>query len=69
METGAVFSTNGRVLAFDGFYRVAGVPSPENGEYTPSLEVGDELAPFAFSPEQRFSGSAIPVLQRRIRGW
>ena len=55
VETGAVFSTNGRVLAFDGFYRVAGVPVSENEQTLPPLEVGDELAPFAFSPEQRFS--------------
>ncbi len=53
-DTGAVFMANGRVLAFDGFYRVTGVPVSDE-QTLPILKEGDELAPFAFQPEQRFS--------------
>jgi DNA topoisomerase-1 len=55
IESSAVFSTNGRVLAFDGFYRVSGVPVSEDEQTLPPLKEGDELAPFAFNPEQRFT--------------
>ncbi|MBM44401.1 MAG: DNA topoisomerase 1 [Phycisphaerae bacterium] len=53
-DTGAVFKANGRVLAFDGFYRASGIPASDE-QTLPSLEEGDELAPFALDPEQRFS--------------
>lgn len=54
-STGAVFKTGGRVLAFDGFYRVAGVPAASDEQILPKLEEQDELAPFAIDPEQLFT--------------
>ncbi len=54
-STGAVFRTGGRVLTFDGFYRVAGVPAASDEQILPKLEEQDELAPFAIDPEQLFT--------------
>ncbi|MCH8260452.1 MAG: type I DNA topoisomerase [Planctomycetes bacterium] len=54
-STGAIFKTGGRVLAFDGFYRVAGVPTASDEQILPKLEEQDELAPFAIDPEQLFT--------------
>ena len=54
-STGAIFKTGGRVLAFDGFYRVAGVPAASDEQILPKLEEQDELAPFAIDPEQLFT--------------
>jgi DNA topoisomerase-1 len=54
-DTGAVFKATGRVLAFDGFYRVAGVPVASDEQTLPELAEGHEVAPFSLSPEQKFS--------------
>ncbi len=53
--TGAVLKANGRVLAFDGFMRVAGIPTASDEQTLPVLARGDEGAPFAIDPRQRFS--------------
>ena len=49
------FRANGRVLAFDGFYRVAGVPTASDEQTLPRLEENDEPWPFSLEPSQRFS--------------
>ncbi len=54
-STGAVFKTTGRVLVFDGFYRVSGVPTASDEQKLPELREGNETAPFDLSPEQLFT--------------
>lgn len=53
--TGAVVKATGRTLAFDGYYRVTGVPTASDEQTLPEFEEGQELAPFAIAPEQSFS--------------
>ncbi|MCX4242141.1 DNA topoisomerase [Paraliomyxa miuraensis] len=54
-KTGAVVKATGRVLAFDGFYRVAGVPTASDEQTLPALSQGQRSAPFGIDAEQRFS--------------
>ncbi|MCA9705912.1 MAG: type I DNA topoisomerase [Myxococcales bacterium] len=54
-KTGAVLKATGRVLAFDGFYRVAGVPTASDEQTLPVLTEGQRAAPFGIDAEQRFS--------------
>jgi len=54
-DTGAVLRTTGRVLVFDGFYRVAGVPTSSDEQTLPDLAEGRQLAPFSISPQQSFT--------------
>ncbi len=49
------FRATGRVLAFDGFYKVAGVPQSADEQILPPLADGTSLAPFAIHPEQKFT--------------
>ncbi len=49
------FRTSGRVLVFDGFYRVAGVPTSSEEQTLPALREGRAVSPFAIEPEQRFT--------------
>ncbi|MDX2116084.1 MAG: type I DNA topoisomerase [Planctomycetota bacterium] len=49
------FRATGRVLAFDGFYKVAGVPTASDEQTLPALNESQALAPFAIQPEQKFS--------------
>ncbi len=49
------FRAGGRVLAFDGFYRVAGVPQSAEEQTMPALGEGVGVSPVALEPEQRFS--------------
>jgi DNA topoisomerase-1 len=49
------FRATGRVLAFDGFYRVTGVPTASDEQTLPNLSEGDTTHPFAIDPDQRFS--------------
>jgi len=49
------FRATGRALVFDGFYRVAGVPTATDEQVLPSLEEGQDAAPFSIDPEQRFT--------------
>jgi DNA topoisomerase-1 len=53
-DTGAVFKANGRVLRFDGFYRVAGTPKDDGDQVLPDFQKGTELAPFSIDPRQKF---------------
>jgi DNA topoisomerase I len=53
-DTGAVFKTNGRVLRFDGFYRISGVPRDDGEQVLPDFDKGAVLAPFEIDPKQKF---------------
>ena len=53
-DTGAVFKANGRVLRFDGFYRISGTPKDDGEQVLPDFEKGTELAPFDIEPRQKF---------------
>ena len=54
-DTGAVFRASGRVLAFDGFYRVTGVPVSSDEQNLPTLKEGQPAHPFSIEPEQCFT--------------
>ncbi|MFI4893025.1 MAG: type I DNA topoisomerase [Phycisphaerales bacterium JB058] len=49
------FRATGRVLVFDGFYRVAGVPVSADEQTLPKLAEGDEARAFAVDPMQKFT--------------
>jgi len=49
------FKATGRALVFEGFYRVAGVPTATDEQTLPQLEEHHALAPFSIDPDQRFS--------------
>ena len=51
----AVFRATGRVLAFDGFYKVTGVPKNGDNQMLPRLEVGQPVALIAIEPYQKFT--------------
>jgi DNA topoisomerase-1 len=53
-DTGAVFKANGRVLRFDGFYKISGTPKDDGEQVLPEFEKGTELAPFDIEPRQKF---------------
>ena len=53
--TGAVLKANGRVLVFDGFMRVAGIATASEEQTLPALSEGDQSAPFAIEPKQKFT--------------
>ncbi|MHC4990930.1 MAG: DNA topoisomerase family protein, partial [Planctomycetota bacterium] len=54
-EAPLAFKASGRVLVFDGFYRVTGVPTASEDQTLPELSDRQELAPFAIRPEQLFT--------------
>ncbi|MFG0241290.1 MAG: DNA topoisomerase [Phycisphaerales bacterium JB054] len=49
------FRASGRVLVFDGFYRVAGVPTGGAEAVLPAVEEKQPLAPVAIDPKQKFT--------------
>ena len=53
-DTGAVFKANGRVLRFDGFYRISGQPKDDGDQVLPEFDKGAILAPFDIEPRQKF---------------
>jgi DNA topoisomerase-1 len=53
-DTGAVFKANGRVLKFDGFYRISGTPRDDGDQVLPEFAKGAVLAPFDIEPRQKF---------------
>ncbi|HWB75630.1 MAG TPA: type I DNA topoisomerase [Nannocystaceae bacterium] len=57
--TGAVLRATGRVLAFDGFYKIAGVPQASDEQMLPALSEKQELGAFAVDAVQKF-GSPPP---------
>jgi DNA topoisomerase-1 len=53
-DTGAVFKAHGRVLRFDGFYRISGTPKDDGDQVLPAFDKGTQLAPFDIDPRQKF---------------
>ncbi|MEL6739071.1 MAG: DNA topoisomerase [Planctomycetota bacterium] len=53
----ALFRATGRTLAFDGHFRVSGVPTSGDELNLPKLDEGQELSPFDLRAQQRFSGA------------
>ncbi|MBL9030671.1 MAG: type I DNA topoisomerase [Phycisphaerae bacterium] len=49
------FKATGRVLVFDGFYRVTGVPTASDEQSLPALTEGQALSPIAVEPQQKFT--------------
>ena len=54
-NTPLTFKATGRVLVFDGFYRAYGVPTASDEQTLPSVNEGQDLAPFSIDPRQTFS--------------
>ena len=54
-KTPCVFKASGRRLAFDGHYRVSGVPMGGDDIVLPDLEEGQGMRPFHFDPVQKFT--------------
>jgi DNA topoisomerase-1 len=54
-KTGATLKATGRVLAFDGFYKVVGIPTASDEQTLPDLAEGDTAAPFSIDPDQKFT--------------
>ncbi len=50
-----VFKSTGRVLIFDGYYRVTGVPNHADEATLPSLSESQELSVFHVEPTQHFT--------------
>ena len=51
----AVFKASGRVLVFDGQYRVLGVPKSGDEQTLPAMQTGQPVAPMDIAPTQHFS--------------
>jgi len=49
------FKTTGRKLVFDGFYRVAGVPTASDEQTLPELQESREVRTFSIEPQQKFT--------------
>lgn len=49
------FKATGRVLVFDGFYKVAGVPTASDEATLPTVQEQSTLHAFAIDPRQRFT--------------
>ncbi len=54
-KTPVTFKASGRVLVFDGFFRVMGVPTASDEQTLPELEEDKAMAPFFVAPEQKFT--------------
>ncbi|MEM7230102.1 MAG: DNA topoisomerase [Planctomycetota bacterium] len=54
-DTGAVLKGNGRVLVFDGFYRVSGIPTASDEQTLPEVSEGQQTAPLDLSVQQTFT--------------
>lgn len=50
-----VFKSTGRMLVFDGFMRVSGVPTASDEQTLPELSEGKPMSPFSIDAEQKFS--------------
>jgi DNA topoisomerase-1 len=53
--TPVVFKSTGRILVFDGFYRVMGVPVSSDEQTLPEMTERQPFACFSADPEQRFT--------------
>src|SRR5690606_29155762 len=54
-KTPLTFRATGRILVFDGFYKVAGVPMSSEEQTLPAVKESQPVAPFSIDPEQRFT--------------
>jgi DNA topoisomerase I len=54
-KTPLTFRTSGRVLVFDGFLRVSGVPVASDEQTLPALRESQPLAAFSLEPAQKFT--------------
>ncbi len=57
VDNKALFKATGRTLAFDGHYRVSGVPTSGDELNLPKLEEKQPMYPFAMDPAQKFTAS------------
>ncbi|MBM4108149.1 MAG: type I DNA topoisomerase [Phycisphaerae bacterium] len=55
-KTPLTFRATGRRLAFDGFYRVVGVPGADDIQTLPAVREGARVAAFGVEPQQKFTG-------------
>jgi DNA topoisomerase-1 len=55
IDASCAFRATGRVLVFDGFYRVAGVPHSADEQTLPALRERAPVAPFSMDALQKFS--------------
>ena len=62
-KTGVSFRCSGRILVFDGFYKIAGIPSSDREQTLPTVEEGQVFTPFSMNPDQRFT-TPPPAVQR-----
>ncbi len=53
--TKVTFRATGRVLVFDGFMKVMGVPTSSDEQTLPPIKEKDAVAPFSIEPQQAFS--------------
>ncbi|RIK64806.1 MAG: type I DNA topoisomerase [Planctomycetota bacterium] len=51
----AVFKATGRILAFDGFYKVLGIPKSSEDQLLPALKEGQKVDPLSIEPKQKFT--------------
>ncbi len=51
----AVFKATGRILVFDGFYKVVGLPTASDEAMLPQLAEAQPLAPLQIDPTQHFT--------------
>jgi DNA topoisomerase-1 len=54
-KTPLTFRATGRVLVFDGFYKVTGIPNSAEEQTLPKLSERQALAPMAIDPKQKFT--------------
>jgi len=57
VDNKALFKATGRTLAFDGHYRVSGVPTSGDELNLPKLEEKQPMYPFAMDPAQKFTAA------------
>ncbi|MFO0857318.1 MAG: DNA topoisomerase [Phycisphaerales bacterium] len=55
VKKNCTFRTSGRVLVFDGFYKVSGIPTGGDQQNLPTLKENQQVAPFGFEVEQKFT--------------
>lgn len=54
-KTPLTFRATGRVLVFDGYYKVTGVPTASDEQTLPTLKEEQRVAAFSVEPEQKFT--------------
>lgn len=54
-DKGIIFRAAGRQLVFDGFYKVAGIPTASEDQTLPTLDENQNVAPISIDPLQKFT--------------